>query len=58
MPGQQALTKIERIVAARYGPLFLPVPLNAMPTGDYQEYMPKFTGAKGVTAKEHLESFY
>ena len=44
MVGQQALTKIERIVAARYGPLLLPVPLNPIPAGDYQEYMPKFTG--------------
>jgi len=58
MAGQQALTKIERIVAARYGPLVLLVPLNAMPAGDYQEYMPKFTGTEGVTAEEHLESFY
>lgn len=58
MASQQALTKIERIAAARYGPLFLPTPLNAMPVGDYMEYMPKFTGAEGVSAKEHLEYFY
>ena len=48
MAGQQAPTKIERIVAARYGPLVLPTHLNAMPVGDYQEFMPKFTGAEGV----------
>jgi len=58
MASQQALTKIERIVVARYGPLVLPIPLNAMLAGDYQEYMPKFTGTEGVIAKEHLESFY
>lgn len=58
MAGQQAPTKIERIVAARYGPLVLPVPLKPMPVGDYKEYMPKFTGTKGVTAEEHLEAFY
>ena len=58
MVGQQAPTKIERIVAIRYGPLVLPVPLNAMPAGDYQEYMHKFTGTEGVTVEEHLESFY
>jgi len=29
-----------------------------MPTGDYQECMPKFTGTKGVSAEEHLELFY
>ena len=38
--------------------MVFPVPLNAMPTGDYQEFMPKFTGAEGVIDKEHLESFY
>lgn len=58
MASQQALTKIERIVAARYGPLVLPTPLNATPVGDYMEYMPKFTGAEGVSTEEHLESFY
>ena len=58
MAGQQALTKIERIVATRYGPIVLPTPLNAMPTRDYQEFMPKFTGAEGVTTKENLETFY
>ena len=54
MADQQALTKIERIVAARYGPLVLHVPLNAMPAGEYQKCMPKFTGTEGVTAEEHL----
>jgi len=58
MVGQQALTKIESIVVARYGPLVLPTPLNAMPIGDYQEFMPKFTGVEEGTAEEHLESFY
>jgi len=58
MAGQQAPTKIERIVAARYGPLVLPVPLNPMPVGEYHKYMPKFTGTEGVTTEEHLEAFY
>lgn len=58
MAGHQSLTKIEKIVAARYGPLVLPVPLNAMPAGDYQEFMPKFTGVEGVTTEENLEAFY
>ena len=53
-----APTKMERIIAARYGPLVLPTPLNAMPIGEYQKYMLKFTGTEGVTAEEHLESFY
>ena len=58
MVGPQAPTKMERIIAARYGPLIIPTPLNAMPTGEYQKYRPKFTGTEGVTAEEHLESFY
>ena len=35
MAGQQAPTKMERIIVARYGPLVLPVPLNAIPVGEY-----------------------
>jgi len=58
MVGPQAPTKMERIIAARYGPLILPTPLNAMPTGEYWKHRPKFTRTKGVTTEEHLESFY
>ena len=58
MAGQQAPTKMERVIVARYGPLVLPVCLNAMPVGEYQKYMPKFAGTEGVTSEEHLESFY
>jgi hypothetical protein len=49
---------MERIVATRYAPLVLPNPINAMPTGDYQKYMPKFSGVEEVTTEEHLELFY
>ena len=35
MAGPQAPTKMERIIAARYEPLILPTPLNAMPTREY-----------------------
>ena len=52
------LTKMERILVARYAPLNLPNPLLAMPTGDYLKYMPKFTGEGDFTAEEHLEAFY
>jgi hypothetical protein len=54
----QNLTKMERIIVVRYAPLVFPNPLNAMPTGDYQKYMPKFSGTEEVTAEEHLELFY
>jgi ribonuclease HI len=49
---------MDAIVAARYAPLVLPQPLNALPTGDYPKYMPKFTGEEDITAEEHLASFY
>lgn len=49
MVGPQAPTKMEIIIAARYGPLILPTPLNVMPTEEYQKYMPKFIGTEGVT---------
>jgi hypothetical protein len=52
------LTRMEQILANRYAPLFFPKPLSAMPTGDYQKYMPKFTGAGEYTAEEHIEAFY
>lgn len=58
MAGPKALTKMERIIAARYGPLVLPTPLNAISTREYHKYMPKLTGTEGVTAEEHLEPFY
>ena len=57
MAGQN-LTRMEQILANRYAPLVLPNPLSAMPTGDYQKYMPKFTGAGEYTAEEHIEAFY
>ena len=52
------LTKMERILVARYAPLNFPNPLLAMPTGYYLKYMPKFTGEGYFTAEEHLEAFY
>jgi ribonuclease HI len=54
----QTQTRMEQILASRYAPLILPNPLSAMPTGDYQKYMPKFTGAGEYTAEEHIEAFY
>ena len=52
------LTNMERILVARYGPLILPNPPAAMPTGEYLKYMPKFTREGDFTAEEHLEDFY
>jgi hypothetical protein len=52
------LTRMKKILANRYAPLVLPNPLSAMPTGDYQKYMPKFIGAGEYTAEEHIEVFY
>jgi hypothetical protein len=52
------LTKMEQILANRYAPLVFPNPLSALPTGDYQKYMPKFTRVGDYTAEEHIEAFY
>ena len=52
------LTKMERILVARYAPLNLPNPLSAMATGDYLKYMPKFIGEGDFTVEEYLEAFY
>jgi hypothetical protein len=54
----QTQTRMEQILASRYAPLILPNPLSTMPTGDYQKYMSKFTGAGEYTAEEHIEAFY
>ena len=45
------LTKMIRILAARYAPLIFPNPLATMPTGDYLKYMPKFIGEGDFTTE-------
>ena len=52
------MTKMERILVARYAPLVLPNPLAAMPSEDYLKYMLEFTEEEDFTAEEHLEDFY
>ena len=52
------LTKMERILVARYAPLNLPNPLSAMPIVDYLKYMPNFIGEGDFEAEEHLQAFY
>ena len=49
---------MDAIFAARYAPLVLPQLMNALPTGNYLKYMPKFSGEGEVTAEEHLVDFY
>ena len=52
-------TRMELTVVARYAPLVLPNPLNALPQGDYLKYLPKYTGkGNGISAEEHLAAFY
>ena len=51
-------TRMKLIVAARYAPLALPVPLHDFPQGDYVKYLPKFIGEGEETTKEHLATFY
>jgi hypothetical protein len=50
--------RMDAIVVARYAPLVLPQPMNALPPGDYLKYMPKFTGEEDITIEEHIVSFY
>jgi hypothetical protein len=50
--------RMDAIVVARYAPLILPQLTNALPTGDYLKYMPKFTGEEDITVEEHLVAFY
>jgi hypothetical protein len=52
------MTRIEAIIAARYAPLVLPQPLNALPADGYLKQLPKFTGEGDIAAEEHLEAFY
>ena len=45
------------MIAARYTPLVLPQPLNALPGRDYHKYFPKFDAQGEVTAEMHWEAF-
>ena len=53
----QPVYMMDRMVAARYAPLVLPQPLNALPVGDYQKYLPRFNGKGEITTEEHWEAF-
>ena len=46
------------ILAARYAPLVLPQPMNAILTKDYLKHMPQFIREGDITVEEHLSSFY
>ena len=48
---------MDQMVASRYAPLVLPQPLNALPGGDYQKYIPRFNGHGDTTAAEHWDAF-
>ena len=45
------------MVAVRYAPLVIPQPLNALPGGDCQKYLPRFNGQGETTAEEHWDAF-
>jgi len=50
--------KMDDILDARYAPLFLPQPMNSLPSTNYLKHMPWCTGEGDVTVEEHLASFY
>ena len=54
---QPPLDMMDRMVAARYVPLILPHPLNALPTEAYQKYFPRFNGKGETTIEEHWDAF-
>ena len=45
------------MVAAMYATLVFPQPLNAIPSGDYQKYLPRFNGQGETTAEEYWDAF-
>ena len=52
-------SRMELIMVARYAPLALPQPLNALPQGDYLKYLPKYIAeGDGTSIEEHLATFY
>ena len=57
MAAQRPLNMMDRMVAARYAPLFLPQPLNSLPRGCYHKYLPRFNGQGETTAEEYWDAF-
>ena len=57
MATQQPLDMMDRMVVARYAPLVRPQPLNALPGGYYQKYLPRFNGQGETTAEEQWDAF-
>ena len=57
MAVQQPLDMMDRMVATRYAPLVLHQPLNSLPGGDYQKYLPRFNGQGETTPEEHWNAF-
>ena len=53
----QPIDMMDQMVAARYAPLVFPHPLNALPRGDYQKYLPRFNGQGETRVEENWESF-
>ena len=51
MVAHQPLNMMDRMVVVRYAPLVLPHPLNALPRGDYEKYLPRFNGQGETTAE-------
>ena len=53
----QPQNRMAAMVAARYAPLVLPQPLDALPGGDYHKYLPRFNGQGDVIAEEHWNTY-
>ena len=53
----QPQNRMVAMVVARYAPLVLPQPLNALSGGDYLNYIPRFNGQGDVTPEEHWNTY-
>ena len=51
------LDMMDRMVVDRYAPLVFPQPLNALPGGDYQKYLPRFNGQRETRDEENWDAF-
>ena len=54
----QPPNRMDAIIASIYAPLVLPQPLNSLPGGDYQKYLPKFNGQGEVITEEHWNAYF
>ena len=53
---QPPLDTMDMMAEARYAPLVFAQPLNALPGGDYQKYLPRFNVKGETTTRQPLRN--